>query len=461
MAKVLLTVPKSNCAITESLEYTSPPLGIGYVASYIREHGKHDVKIHDGLLRNSNSSDFNTVLSSFSPDVVGISGQTTPSIHDVYRTAKAVKNYNPAILVVVGGAHVTFQDKQVLRDCPEIDVVVRGEGEVTMHALLEKVNEGHSFSNVVGTTSRRNGTIGKNPDRPFISDLDCLPFPAYDLLRLHQYFPKGNRFAPMITSRGCPYRCTFCSSSRITGKRWRGRSPENVIQEIQYLQDKYRVRDITFIDDLFTFDHQRVADICELINEEADDITWTCSSRADIISRHPEMASWLKRAGCHTIYIGAESGSQRILNKIKKGIQLTQIVRSVGIAKKVGLQVVLSFILGIPGETEEDMRSTIDFACRLDPDLAQFTICTPYPGTPMYDEAMENDWISAKDWSEFTVIEPVLDLPELSRASIKKHLKRAYYKFYSRPCLIWKQIKMRNLDFFRVVFRTILNRYRK
>ncbi|MFW9769216.1 MAG: B12-binding domain-containing radical SAM protein, partial [Candidatus Thorarchaeota archaeon] len=369
--------------------------------------------------------------------------------------------HNPAILVVVGGAHVTFQDEQVLRDCPEIDVVVRGEGEVTMNALLEKIDSAVSHSSVEGTTSRRNGTIVRNPDRPYISNLDSLPFPAYDLLGLQHYFPKGDRFAPMITSRGCPYQCTFCSSSRITGKRWRGRSPANVMEEIQFLQSRYGVRDVTFIDDLFTFDHQRVADICELINREADDITWTCSSRADIMSRHPEMAGWLKKAGCHTVYIGAESGSQRVLNIIKKGIRLNQIVRSVRIAKKVGLQVVLSFILGIPGETEEDMRSTVDFACRLDPDLAQFTICTPYPGTPIYEEAMENDWISTTDWSEFTVIDPVLNLPNLSRQTIKKHLTRAYYKFYSRPCLIWRQIKMKNLDFFKVVFRSILNRYRK
>ncbi len=419
------------------------------------------MKIHDGLLRRSNGSDFANILSSFSPDVVGISGQTTPSIHEVYQTAKVVKNHNPSILVVVGGAHVTFQDEQVLRDCPEIDVVVRGEGEVTMNVLLEEVNGNHSYQGVAGTTTRADGTIIRNPDRPYIPDLDSLPFPAYDLLGLHHYFPKGDRFAPMITSRGCPYQCTFCSSSRITGKRWRGRSPTNVIQELQFLQDRYGVRDVTFIDDLFTFDHQRVSDICTMMNKEVDNVTWTCSSRADIMSRHPEMANWLKEAGCHTIYIGAESGSQRILNTIKKGIRLSQIIKSVALAKKVGLQVVLSFILGIPGETEEDMRSTIDFACRLDPDFAQFTICTPYPGTPLYDEAMENGWISDSDWSKFTVIEPVLNLPELSRATIKKQLTRAYYKFYSRPSLIWKQIKMKNLDFFKVVFRTILNRYRK
>jgi anaerobic magnesium-protoporphyrin IX monomethyl ester cyclase len=393
--------------------------------------------------------------------VVGISGQTTPSIYDVYYTAQVVKNHNPAILVVVGGAHVTFQDEQVLRECPEIDVVVRGEGEVTMNKLLEEFSEHRGYDNVPGTTIRKNTTIIRNPDRPYVTNLDDLPFPAYDVLNLSRYFPQGKRIAPMITSRGCPYQCTFCSSSRITGKRWRGRSPDNVIEEIQLLQDRYGVQDITFLDDLFTFDSGRVEGICTRMIQEADGLGWTCSSRADIMVRHPEMVNWLKEGGCHTLYIGAESGSQRILNRIKKGIRLSQVINAVKLAKKAGLEVVLSFIIGIPGESKEDVQSTIEFACKLDPDLAQFTICTPYPGTPMYDEAIENRWLSVSDWSKYTVLEPIMDLQELSRNWIKQQLRRAYYKFYTRPCFIWKQLKMKNLDIFKVALRSIHNRFRK
>jgi len=393
--------------------------------------------------------------------VVGISGQTTPSIYDVYHAAKVAKNHNPAILVVVGGAHVTFQDEQVLRECPEIDVVVRGEGEVTMNMLMERISESRSIDDVPGTTVRRGNTTIRNPDMPYIVNLDELPFPDYETLDLPSYFPKGKRIAPMITSRGCPYQCTFCSSSRITGKRWRGRSPENVIQEMQLLVDKYGVQDITFLDDLFTFDHRRVQDICSHMIQDSSDIGWTCSSRADFIAKYPEMTNWLKKAGCHTIYIGAESGSQRILNRIKKGIRVDQIISAVKRAKRVGLEVVLSFILGIPGETKDDIRSTIDFACKLDPDLAQFTICTPYPGTPMYDEAIENNWLSVSDWSKFTVLEPIMDLPGLSKDWVKQQLRRAYYRFYTRPCFIWKHIRMRNFDIFKVAFRSIRNRFRK
>ncbi len=454
-------VPDSSCNIRESFNYTSPPLGIGYIASYLRETGNHQVKIYDGLLQYSRDLDFIDTLTSFSPDVVGISGQTTPSIYDVYQTARIVKNHNPATLVIVGGAHVTFQDEQALIECPEIDAVVRGEGEVTTKVLLEQICENRYDATVQGTTTRVGTNIIKNPDRPYVADLDTLPFPAYDLLDLPTYFPRGNRIAPMITSRGCPYQCTFCSSSRITGKRWRGRSAKNVVTEITLLQDKYGVRDVTFIDDLFTFDYQRVEDICSMMLEEVDDIGWTCSSRADIMTRHPKLVEYLKDAGCHTIYIGAESGSQRILDKIKKGIRLSQIISAVKRAKDVGLEVVLSFILGIPGETYRDIRSTIDFACKLDPDLAQFTICTPYPGTPIYEEAIENGWLTVLDWSQFTVLESIMDLPGLPRESIKKHLTRAYYRFYTRPSFIWRQMKKKNLDFFKIAFRSVVNRLRK
>lgn len=461
MAKVLLTVPNSDFIVRDSLAFTSPPLGVGYIASYLTRFGKHEVKIHDGLLPHPRASNFVDTLTAFSPDLVGISGQTTPSIYDVYHTAKMVKHHNPSTPVIAGGAHVTFEDEQVLLDCPDIDVVVRGEGEVTMYDIVDRISNRQSYNNVLGTTTRNNGTIVRNPDRPYIEDLDSIPHPAYDILDLAQYFPEKFPIAPMITSRGCPYQCTFCSSSRITGKRWRGRSAKKVIEEVQLLRNNYGVRDVTFIDDLFTFDHLRVEKICSMMNQEVGDVTWTCSSRADIMSRRPEMANWLKAAGCHTLYVGAESGSQRILNRVKKGIRLNQIINTVKLAKRVGLQIVLSFILGIPGESKKDMQSTIDFACKLDPDFAQFTICTPYPGTPMYDEALENGWLVSTDWTKFTVIDPVMNIPDLPQVSIKQALTRAYLKFYTRPCLIWRQLKMRNFDFFKVAFRTIRNRYRK
>ncbi|MHA2286647.1 MAG: B12-binding domain-containing radical SAM protein [Candidatus Thorarchaeota archaeon] len=433
MARVLLTVPYTVCDIRESLEATSPPLGVGYIASYLRDIGKHEVMIHDGLLQRSSNAGFRKLLEAFNPDIVGISGQTTPSIYDVYNAASTVKSFNTSTLVVVGGSHVTYEDEQVLRECPDIDAVVRGEGELTMNSLVETYTRTGGFEGVLGTTINTGGYIQRNQDMPFINDLDSLPFPAYDLLDLTQYFTSKDRIATMVTSRGCPYQCTFCSSSRIVGKRWRGRSSRNVLNEVKLLSDKYKVNEIAFLDDLFTFNRNRVQEICNGLTKSRSEIGWTCSSRADILSKSPEIANMLRSAGCHTLYIGAESGSQRVLNSMRKGITLNQVRRSVKIAKDAGLAVILSFVFGFPGETQSEMQSTIDFACNLDPSLAQFTICTPYPGTPLYYEANQNGWLDATDWEKFTVLDAVMDLPGMTRKTIKRQLHKAYLRFYMRP----------------------------
>ncbi|MHA1771937.1 MAG: B12-binding domain-containing radical SAM protein [Candidatus Thorarchaeota archaeon] len=453
--RVLLVVPNSHNDIRDGLGFLSPPLGLGYIASYIREFGGHSVKIFDGLLHKASDVEVRRELELFRPDVVGISGQSTPSIYDVYHTARIIKQFDKSILVVVGGVHVTFQDVHVLQECSAIDVVVRGEGEVTMNELLTAYENSSDFADVLGITYRKNNTITKTQNRPIIENIDSLPFPAYDILHLPQYFKSNIRFTTMVTSRGCPYSCTFCSSSRITGKRWRGRSPENVIREVKLLENKYGVREIEFIDDLFTFDTKRVRAICKGFREEGLKIGWTCSTRANILSRHPEIAEWLHSAGCHTLYMGVESGSQRVLNAMKKGITIEQVNQAVEIAKKAGLELVLSFMVGYPTETELEANETIDLACRLNPELAQFTICTPYPGTPLYDQAKQEKWIRVKSWKDFSVLGAVMSPPGMTIETIKHLLHKAYFKFYFRPAYILKQIKSGNVDYVRLIFRVM------
>lgn len=453
--KVLLTVPNSNCAIRDNLGVLSVPLGLGYIASYLRNQG-HDLQIHDGLLLRTTDSKFIQLLEDFQPDIVGISGQATPTIQDVYHSANLVKQFDSKVLVVVGGAHVTFQDFQVLNECPEIDVVVRGEGEMTMNKLLvDYASKGH-YLNVRGITYRFNSSTIRNPDMPYIQNLDLLPFPAYDLLNLKNYYGPSLPVATMITSRGCPYGCIFCSSSRIVGKKWRGRSPENVVNEIRFLEQNFRVREIEFVDDLFTFNYRRVKAICEQMQSEGCQVGWTCSTRADIMARHPEMATWLKNAGCHTVYVGAESGSQRVLNFLRKGIKVEQVVQTVKTLNKAGLQSIVSFLTGIPGETKKEMQKTIDFACQLNPDIAQFTVCTPYPGTPLYEMANQNGWLAKLKWRDFSVLKPVMNLPGLSKELIKKFLYKAYLKFYTRPKYLWKQLRSGNLPLFKIVMQNII-----
>jgi radical SAM superfamily enzyme YgiQ (UPF0313 family) len=451
--RVLLTVPNSKCDVKDSVGVQPPPLGLGYIASYIRTFGNHDVMIHDALLARSTDEDFCSVLESFSPDLVGISGTATPTIYDTYRAARLVKKYDSKIHVVAGGAHVTFEDRGVLSECPDIDIVVRGEGEITMDSLLNAIEGKKRLADVKGITYRVDSHVVRTPDMPHIQDLDRLPFPAYDLLDLRKYFAGNFPWATMITSRGCPYRCVFCSSSRIVGKRWRGRSPTNVVEEVEMLEKEYGVREIEFLDDLFTFDRERVREFCKLLSSKSTSFGWTCSTRADVMARWPDMAKWLRAAGCHTVYIGAESGSQRILNLLKKGILVDDIVKSVRILKREGLGVILSFVIGTPSETRQEIDATIDLACSLDPDLAQFTVCTPYPGTPLFDEARRNGWLVPGEWSKYSVLDPVMDVPGFEKRDIKGFLHRAYLRFYIRACFLWKHLKARNFHIFRMMIR--------
>ena len=445
----------------KDLGVVSPPLGLAYIGSYVRKTGNHEVRIHDGLLHNSDDAGFVRVLESFSPDVVGISGQATPAIYDVYHIARLVKRFDSKVLVVVGGAHVTFQDQETLNDCSEVDVVVRGEGEVTMSKLLDAHANNEGFSRVPGITFRKGSSVIVNKDNPFIECLDSLPFPAYDLLDLPKYFLSRVHFATMITSRGCPFGCRFCTTSGIAGNRWRARTPENVLREMRLLVGRYGVREVAFVDDLFTLNLERVRRFCRLVREEGLDVGWGCSTRADLLSSHPEMAEWLRSAGCHTLYIGAESGSQRVLNLMRKGIRVNQVVKAVKIARKAGLTVVLSFIIGFPGETREEIEATIDFAHRVNPDLAQFAICTPYPGSPLYEEAKRNAWINACSWKDFSGTKAIMEFPGLTRDSIEHYLHKAYMRFYARPSFIWKQLKSRNLEILKVFVRTVAGYLRK
>ncbi|MHA2353231.1 MAG: B12-binding domain-containing radical SAM protein, partial [Candidatus Thorarchaeota archaeon] len=449
--RVLFTIPYSPNDIRDALGFVTPPLGLGYLASYLREFGSHEVVIHDGMLHQTNDCEFTELISRFRPDVVGISAQATPAIYDVYRLASVVKDSDSDCKVVVGGAHASFSDDLILRDAPQIDFVVRGEGEHVMFDLLERMGT-DQLEKVKGITYRENSNIKRNPLSTPIEDLDSLPFPAYDLLDMNQYLQGPIRVGTMISSRGCPYRCTFCSSSRSSGKKWRGRSAENVIAEVDLLVKRYKIDELEFLDDLFCYDPLRVRKICDLMRTRNYSLGWTCSIRADILSDNPLMAKWVKKAGCRSVYVGVESGSQRVLDMMRKGTTLKQVWRANEIARWANLERIFSFVLGYPGETVEEAISTIDIACRLDPEVAQFTICTPYPGTPLFEHAKKEGLLKAKSWRDYSVLAPVMKLATISDKKLKRMLYQAYLRFYFRPAYLWRQIKLKNMYFLRKIW---------
>ncbi|RLE13156.1 B12-binding domain-containing radical SAM protein [Candidatus Aerophobetes bacterium] len=446
--KVMLILPPSKFVLKDKLGITSVPLGLAYLASFIEKDG-HKVKIIDSNTLGYRIKDIKEEIEKFNPHLVGVTA-TTSCIYDAYEVAKIIKEVDPGIKVVIGGPHVTFIAKETLKECPFIDVVVRGEGEETFRELVNffesSSEDTWSLEEVKGITFRKDNKIIETDSRSLIKNLDSIPFPAYHLLPMEKYSLEGKRFATIITSRGCPFSCIFCSSSRLFGKTWRARSPENVIEEIKLLKNKYGVREIEFLDDTFTLNKKRAEKICEILIKEKIDISWSCSSRVDTIDE--SLIEKLKKAGCHTIYVGVESGSQKILNIIDKGITLPQIEKTINLIKKVNINSFGSFILGIPGETVKTIKKTINFAKKLNPSFVQFSICTPYPGTKLFEMAKEKGWLLTKDWSKYTILDQVMKIPGMVTTNLNRWLLRAYLSFYLRPKFILEQLKRKGFFFF-------------
>jgi len=405
---------------------SGPPLGLAYIAAVLLENG-FSVSAVD---MNVPFIDFEYVRKKIEreePIIVGISA-CTEAYSNALRIAKIAKEVNSEIVTVVGGPHVTFTPIDTLRN-KEIDIVVRGEGEITMLELANHFIKGTPpIEKIRGISYKAEGDIiYTNPDRPFIHDLDRLPFPARHLFPLRFYQFPGN----ISTSRGCPYNCIFCSASAMWGRKYRTRTPKNVIKEIIYLVEKYGIRSFTFVDDTFTVSRRRTYEICELIKALTPDIKWQCSTRVDTVTEGT--LSEMKNAGCYAITLGVESGSLRILNEIRKGITLDQVRRDVRYAVKLALEVYCSFMLPHPGDTIETVKETKDFMKELVQLGAMVTLAftVPYPGTYLYNNAEAlGIRILSKNWDDFTATKPIISTKHLSVTQIKNLYKEIVSDMY-------------------------------
>ncbi|MCL7387226.1 MAG: B12-binding domain-containing radical SAM protein [Thaumarchaeota archaeon] len=445
--RVCLVSPPYMSAVKYVVGVSSPPLGLAYLASMIRD--EHEVKIIDSNVLNYSFDDVRREMKNFDPDVVGITS-VTPSIYEAYKVADLAKSVREDCIVIMGGPHATFLPDEVLMECKSIDIVVLGEGEETFRELINVIDRGDPLEDVKGIAFRKNEKTFVTKPRPLIKDLDKIPFPSFDMLPMDKYELQGVRYMSVISSRGCPFRCYFCASSRIFGGYWRGRSPRNVVEEIKLIHDKFGVKNIEFVDDTFTLNERRVEEICDEILRERLDISWGASSRVDSVNR--ELAEKMRRAGCWVVYLGIESASQEILDATGKRITMNQIAKAVRILKEAGIKVLGSFILGFPEETIETAEQTITLAKKLDLDYAQFSILTPYPGTPLYEYAKQNNMLLTRDWSKFTAIEPVMKLKNITPTQLKSLLEKAYLTFYVRPKMLWRLFRQKQ---FYIIKRTI------
>ena len=456
-AKVLLAVPPGcdKLEVYQVMGLRAPPLGLAWIASVLERRG-HEVKIVDSPTLGLSIGDFVKIVESWSPDVVGLSS-LTPTIRLAYKAAKAVKAVDEDIKVVVGGVHATFMWREVLEECPHVDYVVLGEGEETMSQLIEALEKEAKPRGISGIALRNESgeAVMTGPWRPV--DLERLPPPARHLLPMDRYtvFDKPVRVVHIMASRGCPYGCIFCATSYYFGRRVRFRRVEQVLDEVAECIDKYKTKTFAFTDDELTINGRWFDSFLKGLRERGLDIRWTCGSRVDSVDER--LLARMFSSGCTTIYFGVESGSQETIDKIGKRIDLRQAEKVFEAIRKVGGSAVATFILGFPWETVDDMKKTIKFALKLDPDYAQFTYATPYPGTPLYEMAKEHDLIVDHDWSHYTTVRPVMRGFHFGIEEVEALFKEAYTKFYVRLKFLARQIRLGLFkDFLKTIFNNIV-----
>ncbi|MGD2207406.1 MAG: radical SAM protein, partial [Anaerolineae bacterium] len=376
---------------------------------------------------------------------------STPSIEFDLETAAAIKQLSPRTFVALLGSHVTYFDTETLQENPAVDAVIRGEFEYTAADLARALDNGGDLSGVLGITYRdTEGDPRRNADRVLFEPLDQMPFPARHIVEDAGYragIYSGGHPTAMVSSRGCPYRCTFCLWPDVLyGHKFRARSAENVVDEIEEAVRTYGHDEIYFDDDTFTIDRQRVMDITRLIIERGlhKELEWIAQCRVDTVDR--EMLEAMKAANCGYILFGVESGSPQMLKKMRKGITLDKVRAAFKLTRDVGIKTQAFFLFGIPGETPETIRETIEFAKELNASSTQFAVAIPHPGTALYEECKTNGWLTSEDWADYTSENSLIETPWLSAEEVEQARIRAYREYYYRPrFIVGEALKIRRL----------------
>jgi radical SAM superfamily enzyme YgiQ (UPF0313 family) len=393
-----------------------PPLGLMYLASYAQKHTRHIVKICDMVV----GDDLWQTLYNYKPDVVGIT-TTTLTLYDALETAKMCKRYNPKVITIMGGSHCSIYPDET-RAFKEVDYVIKGEGEIPFVKWLE----GQTLGN----------------DVEIIDDLDSIPFPSRDLIditKYHSAMSKGKLVTSLISSRNCPYSCSFCYQPHW-GKKWRARSAEDVVVELVECY-KLGIKEFEIYDDTFTYDRDRVIKICDLILKWGMDIDWAIRTRVDCVDK--EMLQLMAKAGCKRINYGIESVTPSVLKVLRKGFNMIQVIDALRDTMDAGIEIQAYFMIGSPRETREQILNTIKFANKYIPDYVYYSITSPIPGTDLYTLGMRegkfNDY-----WREFAK-NPTADFKakfwgDLPREELLKLMEYGFKSFYLRPSFILKQL---------------------
>ncbi len=463
ISKVLLILPPVFTS-TKVLDVNPlPPLGLAYIGAILEERGI-EVKIFDALAEGwhqrvevggdkfrigSSFEEIEGLIRNFKPDLVGVNNLFTTQRENAHEVYRLVKKVSPSIITVAGGAHPTVLPELVLED-PNVDFVILGEGENTFRELLDVLEGARGIATLNGVGFRQNGQVKVIPKTKFIEDLDALPFPARHLLNMEIYYGleashgvrHRRRFSPIVTSRGCPAKCTFCSAHRVWGHSFRARSPENVLAEMRQMKERFGIEEILFEDDNFTLDPARAKKIFDMMVEEKLNFVWDTPNGIAAWTLTEVVIDKMKASGCCNLNFPIESGNSDVLkNIIRKPVNLDKIGPLVEHAAKIGLPVGMFFVIGMPGESEEQIWDTFRFARKMGVYNPHVSVATPYPGTELFDMCVENKYLR----NNFSLDDLFIRAFPISTEKISRERLKEVYEAGQRY-LFWAYIQDRPLE---------------
>lgn len=437
---------------TSTMTYASPPLGILYIAAVLEKAGI-EVSALDQTSKNSSAESVADWVMKEDPDILGISTILTSSLI-APEIAQKVKERNPNITIVFGNHHATNNAERILSKYPSVDIIVRGEGEQTSLQLVDCLKSNGSLKDVSGITFRHNNEIISNPEKPLTKDIDSLPFPDRDLLDTEYHntvvgivvAPK--KFTTILSSRGCAFRCCFCSCTSMAHNLWRPRAVDNIIEEMHLLESQ-GYRQLMFVDDNFTLDQKRVIELCQRMQKEKINMEWICEGRVDQSS--DALFREMVKAGCRMIYFGIESANQKVLDYFGKGTTPDQSRNATKLARETGIDVIVgSFIIGSPGESREEVQNTLEFTRQIKIDIPQINLLQANPGTRLWEELKSKGLLDeTKYWESGVLISDVCP-DAVPTHELLQMINEYYPNYIYNPKFIFKQI-----------LRTVKSSYRR
>ncbi len=423
-----------------------PPIGLISLCRYLEQKG-YDVTFKDFQFDDTSEDAFLAEMPQEEYTLIGIPVYT-PTAEYSFRAARIYKSIFPKTKIVFGGAHVSIMPKETMKECKECDFIVQNEGEVTLLDLVGTIENNGDFSKVPGLVWRNSSQIIINPMRPFIENLDILPSGVYGELDISKYIPHPTQYValpnyPLITQRGCPYSCAFCCAPVILGKKIRRYSISRIIEELKILKYQKKAQGVYFQDSTFTINRGHTLDLMDKIIQAKLGLLWSCNTRADKVD--PVLLAQMRNAGCRQIVFGIESGNQKSLDILRKGVTVNQQTKGVKWTQEAGILVINNFILCIPGETEDMVSNTIFYAKKLAAQISLFYFPFPYPETELYRLCKESGGLPEDiHWSDYSMFKdehPVFINPLIGLKRMQNLYRKAFWDYYSSPKIWWQNLR--------------------